>query len=206
MIYPGSVIWKRISDEWLVSKAASGLFAVSSFVIAGVTWLLFGYNLPQNPPLTVEVLCGILGVSGPIAMFFLWGGMWRYWMRGEPSNRFLRRLWFVALVLGIWYGAILYYLLVYLPGAGTRAIERPSHRGNSAPDGPDRIRIFGRILLYAWVLLFVAVGLIFALPMSAAHVLHSFAPYFQVIPLLLLIATCAYGLIRMYRAGMSLNK
>lgn len=36
-MYPGSFIWRFISDEWLVSKRASELFALFSVVIVGMT-------------------------------------------------------------------------------------------------------------------------------------------------------------------------
>ena len=62
MIYPGSFIWRRISDEWLVSKAASRLFAVSSILIAAVTAVLYCDALLQNPGPLIAVLCGVIGV------------------------------------------------------------------------------------------------------------------------------------------------
>jgi len=64
------------------------------------------------------------------------------------------------------------------------------------------MKIFGRVLLSGWLLLFLAVVLVFAFPKPASHILHSFAPYIQLIPILLLIGTAAYGLLRVYRLGM----
>lgn len=64
------------------------------------------------------------------------------------------------------------------------------------------MKIFGRFLLSGWLLLFLTVVLVFAFPKPASRVLHSFAPYFQLIPILLLIGTVAYGLLRIYRSGM----
>jgi hypothetical protein len=108
MIFPGSFIWRRISDEWLVGKKASVLFAVSSVLIAGMTAALFSDVLTQD--------------SGSL-ITLLWGGMWRYWMLGEPSNRAARRIWFLFLVVGMWYGAVLYYALVYLSASARRNRE-----------------------------------------------------------------------------------
>jgi hypothetical protein len=61
---------------------------------------------------------------------------------------------------------------------------------------------FGFVLLSGWLLLFVTVVLVFAFPKAASHILHSFAPYFQLIPILLLIGTVTYGLLQIYRLGM----
>lgn len=58
---------------------------------------------------------GILGVLGPIGLLFLWFGMWRYWVRVDDSNLWAKRAWFVVLLVGFWYGSVLYYLFAYLP-------------------------------------------------------------------------------------------
>jgi hypothetical protein len=62
-----------------------------------------------------NTVLGIGGVLGAVGVFFLWGGMWRYWIGCDSSFVFARRVWFLALSVGLWYGAILYYVLVYLP-------------------------------------------------------------------------------------------
>lgn len=64
------------------------------------------------------------------------------------------------------------------------------------------MRIFGRILLSAWFLLGLMVVLVFSFPKPASHILHSFAPYLQLIPIALLLGTVAYGILRLYRLGM----
>ena len=64
------------------------------------------------------------------------------------------------------------------------------------------MKLFGRVLLAGWLLLILTFGLAFAFPKPVSHVLHSFAPYFQLIPMFLLIVTAVYGLLRLYRQGM----
>jgi hypothetical protein len=61
----------------------------------------------------------------------------------------------------------------------------------------------GRVLLVAWALLAVGVALIFALPKLASQVLHPIASYFQLIPMILLVATVFYGILRAYRTGIA---
>jgi len=115
-MFPGSFIWNQINDEWLTSRTASRLFAASSVIILLiVTPIWFGYvEVPDNTFLE-NLLLGVSGVAGTLGIFFLWGGMWRYWIQRDRSTPAVKRIWFIILLFGIWYGAILYYLLAYLP-------------------------------------------------------------------------------------------
>jgi uncharacterized membrane-anchored protein len=114
---------KRMSDDWIVSKTARLLFGGAAALILILTGV-FCLPFPANPAIGTRVLFGIVGVGGGLSIFFLWSGMWRYWTRCDRSSRFARRLWFVVLLVGVCYGAIIYYLSVYLPNTGARAEER----------------------------------------------------------------------------------
>jgi hypothetical protein len=104
----------NISDEWLASGDASRLLAgASAFTLAATAGWLAGVQV-QDTGVLSRVLWGIFGVLLPISVFFLWGGMWSYWMRCDPSSRLARRIWFAILLIGFWYGSILYYAFVYL--------------------------------------------------------------------------------------------
>jgi hypothetical protein len=126
MFLPRSFIWKRLGQEWLVSRSASTLFAICSLLTLVVTFILY-IGIPSASALSTPsiVLIGVAGFAGPFAMFFLWGGMLRFWMQGEPSSRGVRKFWFLLLILGFCYGAVLYYVFVYLSS---------SRRGGTAPE------------------------------------------------------------------------
>jgi hypothetical protein len=130
IVYPGSFIWRRIDDEWIVSKSASLFFALSVFFIVGMTVVIFANIESRTLGSMGNTLLGIGGVSAALGVFFLWGGMWRHWIRYNFSSLAARRIWFLALVVGVWYGAILYYALVYLPSTRgsqvtpTRTLEK----------------------------------------------------------------------------------
>jgi hypothetical protein len=64
------------------------------------------------------------------------------------------------------------------------------------------MRAFGRSLLVGWLLLLLMVFWIFVFPNFASRALHSFAPYIQVIPMFLMIASLIYAILRLYRLGM----
>jgi hypothetical protein len=115
MMYPFSFFWKRISDEWLLSKKASISFAGSIFLIVAITPVLFGYIPFPEHGVLVNLSAGTLGVLGVLGIFYLWGGMWRFWIDCDQSKRIFRRVSFFLLLFGLCYGAIVYYFLVYLP-------------------------------------------------------------------------------------------
>jgi hypothetical protein len=115
--------WKRVSDEWIGSMAARLLFGAAAALIVIMTVSLH-WAIPQNPGPFAKLGFGLGGILGGLSVFFLWSGMWRYWIRRDSSSRFVRRIWFVILLVGFWYGAVAYYLCVYLPSTGARTQER----------------------------------------------------------------------------------
>lgn len=90
------------------------MFALSAAIIIGMTLMLV-LAPPANPGALGRVIWGTGGVLFALSMFFLWSGMWRFWTKFDESSRWIRRVSFILLVVGIWYGAVVYYLLVYLP-------------------------------------------------------------------------------------------
>jgi hypothetical protein len=60
-----------------------------------------------------------------------------------------------------------------------------------------------RVLILGWITLALGVVLIFALPKVASTILHPIASYFQLLPMILLVATAGYFLILIYRRGIA---
>lgn len=114
VLYPGSFLWRRISDEWLLSRSASVLFFLCSITILGMSSIFLTDFESRTFGLLGNVLLAVAGMSGAVSVFFLWGGMWRYWIGCDSSTSPVRRIWFLVLVVGLWYGAILYFGAVYL--------------------------------------------------------------------------------------------
>jgi hypothetical protein len=116
-----TMIWNWYKDEWLVTRQAAKLFAVSAVLVLALLSLLFISKDTAQMSFGERLPLGILGVLGPIAAFFLWFGMWRYWVRLDRSTRMTKRMWFVVLLLGLWWGSCLYCFFVYLPQVYRRA-------------------------------------------------------------------------------------
>jgi hypothetical protein len=109
------MLWNRFKDDWLITRQAARLFVVSTLLVLALTPVFLGKIDTQTMPFWTRLPWGILGILGPIALFFLWFGMWRYWVRIDNSSVWIKRMWFVVLLVGFWWGSCLYCLLVYLP-------------------------------------------------------------------------------------------
>ncbi|HKV06188.1 MAG TPA: hypothetical protein VJO53_13915 [Candidatus Acidoferrales bacterium] len=105
------VIWGRIGDEWLVGQRAVAVFAASAAasVSASAAMIVFYSQLRENAIFVFSAL--ISALSG----VFLISGMERYWARLDSGSKAARRVWFIPLTFGVWFGAALYFSFVYLP-------------------------------------------------------------------------------------------
>jgi hypothetical protein len=110
----------RFGDDWLITRSAAVLFGVSTVLVFGLIPILLGYINTSKMAFWERLPWAILGVLGPLAFFFLWFGMLRYWERIDRSKPWKKRFWFVALLLGFSYGGCLYYFFVYLPEVARR--------------------------------------------------------------------------------------
>lgn len=190
---PGSFIFRRLSDEWWAGRTAFWLFGLASLIILATSPIVFDWTSAADTSTLAGVLLGLLGCACVLSVFFLWAGMWHYWARFDSSSQAARRLWFVVLLGGLWYGAILYFLFVCLRG-------RKNTRSRAA-GGQSEPGLFGYSLLAGWCALFVAVALSFAFPQGMSRLLHPLAGTLVVVPAALLIASAVYGLMRLCRRG-----
>src|SRR5579872_5897649 len=105
--------WNRFGNEWLTSRTATRLFSAAALLTLALTAILLEKVDSQQMRLAGKVLWTAIAMAGVPSLFFLWLGMWRYWSRMDSSTSFQKRLWFVVLLLGFWYGSCLYLLCVY---------------------------------------------------------------------------------------------
>lgn len=109
------MIWSWFKDEWLVKRSAAKLFFASALLVLTLIPLFFGKVDTSRMSFWARLPWGILWTLAPIAVFFLWAGMWRYWVRIDNASRWTKRIWFVVLLIGFWWGSCLYCFFVYLP-------------------------------------------------------------------------------------------
>jgi uncharacterized BrkB/YihY/UPF0761 family membrane protein len=104
-----------LRDDWLVSRLSMKLFFLSALLVIAMTPVFMGVVDTNKMTFLQRLPWGILGVVGPLGLFFLWLGMWRYWVRLDDSKRWMKRVSFAVLLIGFWWGSVLYFFLVYLP-------------------------------------------------------------------------------------------
>jgi hypothetical protein len=107
-------IFSWFSDDWIVSPVARRLFLVSTLLVVAITPFFLGYVDISRMSFWERFPWGILFLVGPLGMFFLWLGMWRYWVRIDDSPPRQKRLWFIILLVGFWWGSCVYFYCVYL--------------------------------------------------------------------------------------------
>ncbi len=107
--------WNDARDQWLTTVRAAKLFFVATLLIPIVTLQMFGLVNPLGMPIWTRVPWSILSMAGTVALFFIWFGMWRYWMKRDYSGRSSKAVWFAVMLLGFWFGSCVYYYCAYLP-------------------------------------------------------------------------------------------
>lgn len=124
MFFPRSFIWTRLGDAWFFTTRAIAMFALCCVLTLAITIVVWTNVASTLDGISIEtVSIGFLAFSGVFAAWFLWGGMLRYWIQHDPSPKWVRRVWFPILLLGLCYGAILYYAVVYLPTTHERRTQ-----------------------------------------------------------------------------------
>jgi hypothetical protein len=107
----GSLDYDRLFLRW---KTAA-LFGIAAALSLGA--IVFrstdiDFNALSHPTL---VALSLLGAAVAIGGFSLLIGMWFFWVKCDASPRWQRVGWFFILLFGFFYGAVLYYFVVYVP-------------------------------------------------------------------------------------------
>lgn len=89
------------------------------------------HNLLDAFPGFVSILFGIWGVYTGIGAMLLWIAMWIYWAVAERTSYRVRTGWFLALLFGMYYGALVYAFLLWRNGAIKVVSTSPVSNGAS---------------------------------------------------------------------------
>ena len=201
----------RFKDEWLVSSQAVKLFLFSTIFVVGTIPIFFGHFEGAGLPPWEQLLFGVEGVLGSISIFFLWGGMWRYWIRLDSSAGFFKATSFILLLVGMWFGAVPYYFFVYRPQVAGRSwaspiLDEEEERNESPAWGLGKTFAVGTISIFGGMLVF---GLL--IPFLLREFLSKdYSDDYSTILILVgpcgLIGFLAYRLSRLFRTGMKTRR
>jgi hypothetical protein len=110
-----------LGQHWTLDPQLNSSFYIAS--MAGTGALVLGilanvFSLDENtmpllgsvPPRVIGVL---VGVTGALSALWLLIGMWSYWWQVDRRQHGLSIAWLLALSVGNWVGAIVYYFVVF---------------------------------------------------------------------------------------------
>ena len=88
-------------------------------------WLL----VSQESYVFVKISLAVLGSLGALSTFAVWGLMLYDWGTSEFSKVSYKRLWFLAMTIGMFVGSWIYYFVVFEMGKTTKGKSRWSKTG-----------------------------------------------------------------------------
>jgi hypothetical protein len=114
---------EEIERTMLGRGAAIFLGLTAALSIWAIVLYFWDINLAQLSRSQFEAISWG-GAAAAIGVAFLLAGMWLYWIKFDRSSKRARRIWFFVLLIGFHYGALPYYVFVYLPAVRRRFLER----------------------------------------------------------------------------------
>lgn len=129
-----SALFEWFKDDWLVSRRAVKLFSVSTVFVLATFPIFSGHIDPGSQSVLYKLLWGVEGVLGTLSIFFLWIGMWRYWLRLDSSTGVLKATSYFLLLFGVWFGAVPYCFFVYRPQVKHGSWAEPPRDDQDEPE------------------------------------------------------------------------
>lgn len=107
--------------HWTLAPSLQNYFMIAGSIAAvllvfGIVVNIHSLNEGATPllqKLPFQIAGTILGVSGAISALLLWPSMWLYWWQVDRRERGMNVFWLLALSLGNWAGATIYYFFVF---------------------------------------------------------------------------------------------
>lgn len=203
-----SGLFDWFNDNWQVSRQALTLFCISTLFVVALGPIFFGLIYPAKQSRLERLLWGFEGVFGTISLFFLWFGMWRYWVRLDTSTTALKTASFFLLLVGLWFGAIPYCFFVYRPQVLNRTWARPFPGDEDNADETNRPQRRKRMIIWAISLCFAALIFGWAIPrliqrFGPEEYLYAYLTIASIVGLCLGIGLLlGYPLAQLFRLGM----
>lgn len=119
----GFSIYRVFRDD-LVSKTYFWLFFFSCISVVTFGFAVWLVPEPLEGGLSFRIAFTLWAMLAAVGLFEIWLGMWAYWVRFDSSKPWIRRIWFVVLLLGFLIGSILYFVGVYVPQVRRMGVGR----------------------------------------------------------------------------------
>jgi hypothetical protein len=111
---------KQPVPRFMVVAVASWAIALAAMTAFGfAVWILTSWvhvNALSALPKPLLLLVGICGAYAGLGSVCLWVSMWVYWVAVERSSTAARVGWFLVLLFGLHYGALVYAYRVWRTG------------------------------------------------------------------------------------------
>jgi hypothetical protein len=104
---------------------AAGLLSATDLVIL-ILADLFSVNETMSPllrTLPFQIFGAAMGATGAVGAILLWRSMGSYWWQVDRRERGTSILWLLALSVGSWIGATVYYFVVFRRVGAKRSIR-----------------------------------------------------------------------------------
>jgi hypothetical protein len=200
-------IFNWFKDDWLVSRQALKLFSISTAFVLATAPIFLGKMVLGNQSAFEQLLWGIEGVLGSISIFFLWFGMWRYWVRMDSSTGILKTTSFFLLLVPFGFGAVPYCFFAYRPQVIERTWARPF-----PDDETEETPLWGNLKKIGTAVIWLgSSALIFGLMLpkliekfGSEEYLYAYLTITSLLAfLLVIIFILGYPLFQLYRLGMN---
>ena len=124
---------KHTLPQFVFVAVASWVFALGAMTIVGlIIWLVDAtsqVDVLKAMPRSLNLVLGLCGAYAALGAICLYVTMWIYWIAVQRSPLTARIGWFLALLLGLHYGALFYACHVWF--SNLRAMEGAQPIANS---------------------------------------------------------------------------
>lgn len=110
-----SWFWDRVSEKWVTSNVAACLFGLATLLICLLTSYWLGAIEIREIGTAGSIFYGLASIFSVLSIPFLWGGMRKYQEMINRRQADKLKAIRIAMLMGGWYTAIIYFLFVYLP-------------------------------------------------------------------------------------------
>lgn len=201
-------IFELFKDDWLVSRQALSLFSASTVFVLATAPIFLGHVTLGKQSALGQLLWGVEGVVGTISIFFLWFGMWRFWVRLDSSTGILKGTSFFLLLIGFWFGSVPYCFFIYRPQVLKRTWTIPSfddgiEENETPPWGSRQKLIAGILSISASILVFGVLVPKLIRKFGSEEYLDAYLTIASLMLVLLAIGfVFGYPLLHLFRLGM----